>query len=382
MPWMETDPMREREKFVRDAESGLWTMTELCERRGISRKTGYKILARYREEGLEGLKDRSRAPHSCPHRMSEEVEEALLTLKERYPLWGARKLRGRMETDYPELPLPAKSSVFDCLERHGKVNRRRVRRKNKHPGTAPLDTVRPNQVWPVDFKGQFPVGNGELCYPLTITDHYSRRVMATVGLTSTRTEQAQPVFERLFREVGLPEAIRSDNGVPFASTGIHGLCRLNVWWMQLRIVHQRILPASPQQNGQHERMHRDLKAHTARPPQKTMREQQKAFDRWRWEYNELRPHEALGDVTPNSRWTPSPRPFPNKIESPDYPGHFVVRRVSNAGTFRLNKAQRFLSAALAQHHIGFEEIDDGLWSIYFYDTLLARLDERKDLLSA
>jgi hypothetical protein len=209
-----------------------------------------------------------------------------------------------------------------------------------------------------------------------VTDHYSRSLLLCKGLPSVKTEGAKPAFRRLFQAVGLPEAIRTDNGVPFASTGIHGLCELNVWWMQLGIVHQRITPASPQENGAHERMHRELKRETTRPPASNLRGQQRKFDFFQKRYNEERPHDGIDGELPAERWEPSPRPYPERIAPPEYPSHLEVRRVSAAGTFRLKAKQPFLSNALADEHIGLEEVGDGVWNLVFYRTLLGKIDER------
>ena len=245
----------------------------------------------------------------------------------------------------------------------------------------PLTTDHLNQIWPADFKGQFKTRDGIYCYPLTVTDHYSRQLLVCEALPSVRTEGAMPVFERLFREIGLPEAIRTDNGVPFASTGIHGLCALNVWWMKLGIVQQRITPGKPQQNGQHERMHRDLKRDTTRPPAANLTKQQEVFDCFRARYNDERPHEAIDGQVPSDRWKPSPRTMPDRIKPPEYPGHFEVRRVSNGGAIRLAMHQRFLSNALANEYVGLEEVDDGIWNIIYYTTLLGRIDERDGVIT-
>jgi transposase InsO family protein len=266
--------------------------------------------------------------------------------------------------------------VNAILERHGLLKKHRRRRRWLHPGAAPLTTARLNQIWPADFKGHFRTGDGQYCYPLTVTDHFSRRVLVCRGLRSVKTVEAQPVFRALFREVGLPDALRTDNGAPFASTGIHGLSALNVWWMQLGIIHQRITPASPQENGAHERMHRELKRETARPAAASLRAQQRRFDAFRERYNDERPHEALDGQTPSALWRPSPRPYPERITPPEYPGHMEIRRVSTAGTFRLHADQPFLSHALAGQDIGLEEVSDGIWNIVYYRTLLGRIDER------
>jgi len=372
---METNKEEQRQAFAHDYESGQWSMAELCERYGITRPTGYLWIERYVEEGAAGLVDRSRAPEGCPHRTPAAVERRILGLRQKYG-WGAKKLLQVLEKQHPRIARPARSTVNAILDRHGKLRKNRRRRRWQHPGAAPLETERSNQVWPADFKGQFKTRDGNYCYPLTVTDHYSRKLLVCRGLPSVRTEGAKPVFRRLFREVGLPEAIRTDNGAPFASTGIHGLCELSVWWMQLGIVHQRIRPASPQENGQHERMHKDLKRETARPPAANLASQQRKFDRFRKRYNDERPHDGIDGALPCERWAPSPRRYPERIVPPEYPSHLEVRRVSAAGTFRLRAKQPFLSNALTDEHIGLEEIGDGLWNIVYYRTLLGRIDER------
>ena len=281
---METNVVDERARFARDFLSGQWSMVELCERYGVTRPTGYKWLARYRTGGAAALEDRSRAPQHSPHRTDVEVELLLLAARRQYG-WGAKKLLQVLRGRHPDRTWPARSTVNAMLERHGLLRKQRRRRRWAHPGAAALHTDAPNQVWPADFKGHFKTGDGQYCYPLTVTDHFSRALLVCRGLPSVRTELARPVFRALFREVGLPDAIRTDNGAPFASTGIHGLSALNVWWMQLGIVHQRIVPASPQENGQHERMHRELKRETARPAAASARAQQRRFDTFRQRYN-------------------------------------------------------------------------------------------------
>jgi transposase InsO family protein len=376
MPWLETNPVLERHHFVQDLKSGHWTMTELCARYSISRVTGYKWADRYQQSGVGGLGDQSRAPRSCPHQTPDELVQLILEENSRYG-WGPRKILKRLRTRFPGRPWPARSTIFDILERNGRVVPRHRRRRWKHPGAAPVNTTAPNQIWTVDFKGQFLMRNGLYCYPLTILDHFSRYMLCCHGLHDVRGDGVRPQFLRLFRNHGLPDAIRSDNGTPFASTGIHGLSQLNVWWLQLGITHQRITPGSPQENGAHERMHRTLKAKATRPPAANLNLQQRVFNRFRHTYNELRPHEALDDETPASRWTPSNRPYPERVAPPCYPGHVEVRRVSNCGAFRLHSGQIFLSQALNGEKIGLEQVQDGVWNILYYDTLLGRFDERK-----
>ena len=379
MPWLETSPVEERERFIADHWQGLYSMTELCTRYSVSRKTGYKWLARFEEEGRRGLRDKSRAPHSCPHRMDPELAELLCEARRQHPDWGPGKLLDWLAPRHPEVPAdawPAVSTAGDLLARAGLVKKRRHRRPHRHPGVVPPTTAEPNDLWTTDFKGQFRTGDGRWCYPLTLADQHTRYLLACQGLRSTHSAGVRPVLERAFRTFGLPRAIRTDNGVPFATRGIHGLSQLNVWWLRLGIQHQRIRPASPQENGAHERMHKTLKAGTCRPPQATLRAQQRAFDVFRTEFNQERPHEFLGGRPPGAAYVASPRAYPEKLPPLEYPGHFLVKRVTNAGTFRFKHKLLFIANALKQHHIGLEEIDDGIWSIYFGTVLLARLDER------
>ncbi|MGH7269871.1 MAG: integrase core domain-containing protein [Polyangiaceae bacterium] len=378
MPWLETAPMEERERFIAADRRGLYTRAELCARYGISRKTGYKWLDRYDAGGRPGLRDRSDAPHSCPHRIQAEVADLLCGARRKHPDWGPGKLLDWLAPRHPEVDVwPAVSTAGDLLAREGLVKKRRRRRPHQHPGVVPPTTVAPNDLWTTDFKGQFPTRDGVWCFPLTISDQHTRYLLACQGRPNIKGHGARPVFERTFREFGLPRAIRTDNGVPFATNGIHGLSQLNVWWMRLGIQHQRIHPASPQENGAHERMHRTLKAGACRPPRATMAAQQRAFNRFRALYNDERPHEFLEGATPSSQYTPSPRPFPDTLPPLEYPGHFLVKRVTNAGTFRLKHKLLFIANALQQHHIGLDETEDGIWSIYFGTVLLAKVDERE-----
>jgi len=379
MPWLETSPVEQRERFIADDRLGLYTRAELCARYAISRKTGYKWLARYHEDGRRGLRDRSHAPHHCPHRIDHEVADLLLGARRTHPDWGPGKLLDWLAPRHPKIAeeaWPAVSTAGDLLAREGLVKKRRRRRPHRHPGVVPPHTEAPNDLWTTDFKGQFPTRDGVWCYPLTLADQHTRYLLACQGLRSIKGRGARPVLERAFREFGLPRAIRTDNGVPFATCGIHGLSQLNVWWMRLGIQHQRIHPASPQENGAHERMHKTLKAGACRPPRATLAAQQRAFNRFRSLYNDERPHEFLGGRPPGSCYTASPRPFPDRLPPLEYPGHFLVKRVTNAGTFRLKHQLLFIANALKQHHIGLEETDDGIWSIYFGTVLLAKVDER------
>jgi transposase InsO family protein len=351
-------------------------MTELCARHQISRKTGYKWLARYATDGAHGLVERSHAPHACPHRIAEDVAALLLAARVAHPSWGPAKLVPYLARQQPRVRVwPAVSTVADLLKRHGLVRPRRRRRPHVHPGTVPIHTTAPNDLWTADFKGQFRTRDGIYCYPLTIADQHTRYLLCVQGLLNTRSTSARPVFERAFREYGLPLAIRTDNGVPFANIGLHGLTHLNVWWLRLGIQHQRIRPASPQENGAHERMHRTLKAATTRPPAADLVRQQRVFTTFRREYNDVRPHAALGGDPPGARYEASGRPYPPTLPPLEYPGHFLVKRVTSAGTIRFKYHLLFLTYALRDHHVGLEETDDGVWSLYLGRVLLGKLDE-------
>jgi transposase InsO family protein len=376
MPWLETSPVEQRERFIADHRRSLYTMSELCERYSISRKSGYKWLDRFEQGGRAALPDRSRAPLHCPHRIPTATAQLICAARRAHPSWGPRKLLDWLTPRHPKIAWPAASTAGDLLVRRGLVKKRRRRRPHYHPGVVPPTTTGPNDLWTTDFKGHFRTRDGLYCYPLTLADQHSRYLLACQGLLSTKGYGVRRPLEHAFRTFGLPLAIRTDNGVPFATTGIHGLSQLNVWWMRLGIQHQRILPAHPQQNGAHERMHKTLKAEAIRPPRGSLAAQQRAFNSFRTIYNEERPHEHLAGCTPASVYRPSPRPYPEKLPPLEYPGHFIVKRITNAGTFRFKHRLLFIANALKQHHIGLEEVEDGIWSVYFGRVLLARLDER------
>ena len=380
MAWQETSAVEERERFIDDHLLGLYDMTALCARYAISRKTGYKWVARYDGGGRAALHDRSRAPHHCPHKIADMVAALLLGARRRHPDWGAEKLMQWLAPRHPDVTWPAISTAGDLLARHGLVQKRRRRRSSPHPGVVPPTTHAPNDLWATDFKGQFRTSDRIYCYPLTVTDQHTRYLLACHGLLSTRGTGVRPIFDRLFREYGLPRAIRTDNGVPFASTALHGLTSLNVWWLRLGIQHQRILPAHPQQNGAHERMHKTLKRGAIRPPRANLAAQQRAFLKFRQEFNNERPHQFLDGRTPGSQYRRSPRAYTGSLPLLEYPDHFLVKRVTNAGTVRFKTRLLYLSTALKQHRIGLEEVDDGIWSIFFGNVLLGRIDERRALI--
>lgn len=378
MPWKEVRPLDQRIELIQSHATGLFSVVELSEQLGISRKTAYKWIHRYETSGLPGLTEMSRAPHSCPHQTPSHIERALIGLRRRHRLWGPRKLLVVLAREYPLMAerLPAASTVGEMLKRAGLVEKRRRRYRPGDHGSVSLCAPEPNDVWSADFKGEFLTKDANWCYPFTLTDACSRYLLRCDARASTEHDGARLSCERIFAEVGLPRAIRTDNGCPFCSRTIGGLSRLSVWWMKLGIVHQRIERGKPQQNGRHERMHRTLKAETARPPAQDLGRQQERFDRFQKEYNLERPHEALEMKTPASVWRPSTRPLPTKLPEPQYPGHLLVRYVSPGGCMVFRGHSFHLSLVLGREKVALEEVEDGVWSMFFYNTLLGHLDER------
>ena len=376
MPWSESTPMSQRREFVEDAERGLYAMRELCARYGISPRVGYKWLARYREHGPAGLADQSRRPQTSPTRLDGELAQLLVEARTRHPTWGPRKLLAYLERRHRRQHWPAASTVGALLKRAGLVVPRRRRRPLGHPG-RPLSAMdRPNAVWTADFKGQFRTGDGYYCYPLTVIDGYSRALLACEALLRPTHAASQPVFADLFRRLGLPERIRTDNGVPFATSALGRLSQLSVWWIKLGITPELIEPAHPQQNGRHERLHRTLKAETTKPPAQTARAQQRRFRAFQAEFNEERPHEALAGDPPASWYHRSSRRAPGRPLDPEYPAHFEVRYVSRNGGVRWHNRWVNVSHVLAEEYVGLDEVDDGVWSVYFGPVLLGRFHER------
>lgn len=297
-------------------------------------------------------------------------------MRRSHPSWGAKKLLRVLERRGVG-DLPSRSTCCDLLKRHGLVISPRRRRYPGHPGRPVSKITEPNAVWTADFKGQFKTGDGLYCYPLTVADAYSRYLLACQGLRSISLELAKPVFFRLFQEFGLPQRIRTDNGVPFATTALGRLSTLSVWWIRLGIHPELIEPAHPQQNGAHERMHRTLKHETIRPPKRTLPAQQVCFNRFRAEYNQERPHEALGGETPTSFYRPSGRVLPRALPQIEYPAHYEVRYVSANGGIRWKCNWVCVTHTLAGEFVGLDEVGDGLWDVYFGPVLLGRMDERK-----
>jgi transposase InsO family protein len=368
--------MDQRTQFIADYLRGCLSITELCALYDVSRKTGYKWIDRYLHYGPAGLDERSRKPRASPNQTDQEIVTALLESRRRHPSWGAKKLLVLLHKGHPRWELPGRSTVCDILSRHGMVPKQRQRRRIGHPGKPTSSILAPNDLWCADYKGQFKTGNGIYCYPLTVTDGYSRYLLSCQALASTAVAGAKPVFTRLFKEYGLPTRIRTDNGVPFATTTLARLSALSAWWVRLGVMPELIEPGKPQQNGSHERMHRTLKDETTRPPAGNLSAQQRKFNHFREEFNHERPHEALDQQTPASQYQPSSREMPNKIPPLEYPNRFEVRYVSANGGIRWNKHFVCVSSVCIGEHVGFEEIDNGIWNVYFGPLKLGRFDER------
>lgn len=375
MGWKETCYMDERISFVASYLGGKEAMTVLCESYGISRKTGYKWVGRYLADGVAGLEDRSRAPLRHGRRMAPVLSDAILALRRDRPHWGPRKLRAVLMRDAPSVIWPAASTIGDLLRAHGLSEPRRRRRRALPVSQPFLEVTAPNDVWCIDFKGWFRTGDGRRCDPLTITDADSRFLLVC-RIVDPRTEPVRAVVEEAFQTHGLPRAIRSDNGAPFASTGAAGLSRLSLDWLKAGIKLERIEPGKPQQNGRHERMHRTLKAETSRPPAASLAEQQARFDAFRHDFNHHRPHEALGQQPPADFYRPSPRPWPDHLAQPWYDADHAERRVRTSGEIKWGGKLIFISEVLAGEPVGVAETHTGDWIVRYADTDLGTIDKK------
>ena len=380
MPWQEACVQEQRMRFIHDWQKQQDSMAELCRRYGISRRVGYKWLERYRQEGIEGLQDQSRAPRRHPNQTPAALEERIVALRARHGRWGPTTLKAVLERKDAAVTWPARSTIGQLLKRQG-LSLPRRRRPRAAPTRPPLTPMgEPNQVWSIDFKGWFRTQDGERCDPLTISDGASRYLLRCQGLRHPDGEHVRALMEAAFREYGLPRVLRSDNGPPFATVAVHGLSSLAVWWIKLGICPERIEPGHPEQNGRHERMHRTLKQETASPPARTLRAQQRAFDRFRREYNEERPHQGLELKTPGECYGLSPRPYPSRIEEPVYPAEFALRRVVD-GVIRWRRQKVFVGKGLNGERVGLEQIGERLWRVWFSFYELGWLDERQGRLS-
>lgn len=374
MAWKETCVMDERMKFVADWLSEEVSFAELCRQHGVSRKTGYKFIGRYKVEGPAGLKDRSRAPHHHPNEVDAEREAAILALRAEHPTWGAKKLKRTLGERHSEIEWPALSTIAEILDRHGLVRRRKLRRRGASQLSPLARAEAANQVWGMDFKGWFRTGDGQRCDPFTVSDLASRYILRLQAVDRPDGEHVWPILEATFREVGLPEVIRSDNGPPFSSTAAGGLSWLAVRLIKAGVKPEYIKPGRPDQNGRHERMHLTLKQETANPPAANKRAQQRRFNEFRQIFNEERPHEALALATPAEHYQPSPRSYSGRLHEPEYPADHQVRRVHNNGDIKWLGGRVFLSEALIGEPVGIVDTDEGLHTIHYGPIFLGYLD--------
>jgi putative transposase len=377
MPWKERGVTEERFRFIEDWKSEEWNMAELCRFYGISRMTGYKWLGRYESAGLEGLHDLSRAPPTHPNAVIPRVEDWIIGVREQHASWGAPKIRAWLQQKHPAEKIPAESTIGEILKRNGLTIARKTRRSSR-PASEPLaQATEPNTLWCADDKGWFRTQDGARIDPLTVTDACSRYLFRCQAVANADYAPSKPVIEAAFREYGLPQRIRTDNGAPFGSNGESGLTGLTVWWIKLGIVPEHIAPGKPQPNGRHERMHKTLKQETASPPAANRRQQQERFDRFRKEYNEERPHEALNQRTPASCYQPSGREYPRRVPDIEYPGDWQVRRVIDGGQIWWRMDRIFVSHALAGERVGVQPIDDRYWRVWFSFYEIGVLDTLK-----
>lgn len=376
MPWNETNAMEQRIQFIRDWLKKRHSVSDLCALYGISRKNAYKWIDRYMNDGPDWAMDRSHEAAVVHNKTPIEVEQALMQMRLRHRTWGARKLLHQVGLEQPQLILPQESTVCDMLKRNGLITVKPRRRAIGHPGRPSSVVNGPNDSWSADFKGQFRTGDGIYCYPLTVTDNYSRYILGCQAMAGTLLEPTKATFTRLFKEHGLPRSIKTDNGVPFSAPTLGRLSQLSVWWLKLGVMPVLTEPGKPQQNGRHERMHKTLKDETLKPPAANSRAQQRKFNTFRREFNEVRPHEALDMNTPSQLHTTSPRQMPDRLAPVEYPDRFEVRYVSANGGIRWRKQWINVTSALNGEYVGLEAIDDGLWDVYFSFKKIGRLHER------
>ena len=378
MAWRETTKMEQKIEFINEWLSGRFTITEICRHFDISRPTAYKWITRYKDNGLDGLEELSRVHRSHPLKIPWEVEERIVEYRKKYPRWGGEKIWKLLHSDFKEESIPSISTVNRALKRNGLILPRKVRRRIK-PSYPIFDPQACNEVWSADFKGKFRLGNKRYCHPLTIADSYSRYVFSAKGLYGERFKPTMLEFRRVFREFGMPRQIHTDNGSPFgAAQAIQRLTRLAVWFLELGIEPVYSDPASPQQNGRHERMHKDLKGDATRPPGYNLRTQQRKLNKFVYEYNYIRPHKALNNETPGSIHEYSPRPFKEKIEEWVYPDYCEIRRVTKNGALRWGTRQWVMVAtSLKNKYVGLEELGNGIWRIYFRQKMLGYFHEKE-----
>jgi putative transposase len=374
MPWKETCPMDERVEFIGVYLSGTVPVTDLCAAAGISRKTAYKWIRRYEREGPRGLYERSRARHTQVHRTSADQVERIKEVRKQHR-WGPRKLKDRLQTLWPDEHWPAASTIGTILDREGLIKPRPKPRPKATPSPHPLiEPQAPNELWTIDFKGQFRMGNRHLCFPLTLVDDYSRFILRCDGVSKVSREQILPGLIKAFRLYGMPQTIRSDNGPPFATNGIAGLSKLGIWWKKLGIHQERIHPGHPEENGRHERMHRSLKAEALPVIQPNMRQQQRVFDQWRSDFNDIRPHEGLNDRKPAQVYTHSERAFSEAAQVVTYPSDHTIRMVRQNGSIKWHSKLIFVGHALVGEPLGLEQIEEQRYNVYFADLKVGIMD--------
>lgn len=374
MPWKESRIVDQRLQFLSSYQKEEMSISDLCREFEVSRPTGYRWINRYKEAGPEGLLDLSSKPHSCSHATSELIGDAILAMRRKYPSWGARKLKARLERLQPSVAWPAASTFGNILRRAGLTHPKRKKRRTT-PYSEPFSEVTaPNQLWCMDFKGYFNTGDGTRCDPLTITDAHSRYLIRCQIVSRMDLSEVTAVCEAAMREYGMPARIRTDNGAPFAGTGLLGMSKLSLGWRKLGIVHERIQPGRPQENGRHERMHRTLKEDTTKPAAFTLRSQQKKFDTFRHMFNHERPHEGLNNETPGSIYQPSLTMLPGTVKEFLYPKDFETRRINNSGDFSWHKDRVFVSEVFKFEALGFELIAEDVYKVFFRDIELGIFD--------
>lgn len=375
MPWEECTVMDQKLKFIARLLEGE-QMAPLCREFGITRPTGYKIWRRYKQMGQMALVEQKRTPYRYANKLPIEIEALILEVKREYPTWGAPKIREKILKKYPDVRIPAKSTIHAVLDRNGLVDHRTGRIRYKSTGTVLEDVKKPNQLWCADYKGEFMMGNRQYCYPLTITDYASRYLLTCDSLSGTKEVFAFDTFTRALQEFGLPDAIRTDNGVPFASgASFYNLTKLSVWWMRLGIQIERIEPGKPQQNGRHERMHLTLKQEATRPPRENLIAQQEQFDKFMQVYNHERPHEGINNKYPAEVYKPSTREY-KKPAPLFYPFHDKTITVSQCGRVCDRGLKVSLSTAFAGVEVGIKEMEDGIWVVSFLDYDLGYFDDK------
>lgn len=376
MPWKTRTPVDLRTEFMQRLAKGE-RVSDLCRDYGISRKTGHKYKARFERLGAAGLENQSRAPKVIPHKTPPEVEALVIAERRAHPTWGPKKLKASLEQRLA-CPFPSASALGAMIARAGLVQPRRQRVRHQPQPTGLRVARAPNEIWCIDYKGQFRLGDASYCYPLTLTDQCSRYILGCEGMGAVSDDEARDTCEEIFREHGLPEVMRSDNGVPFASTGLGGLTKLSAFWLRLGIILERIQPGHPEENGRHERMHRTLKFETARPARANLLQQQERFDEFVEEFNHVRPHESLGMKRPADVHTASLRRFPTKLPELRYLTCDDVLRVNNQGQIYVaGIGQVPLTRALAGEHVGLREERDGRWLVRFAELDLGYIQRDK-----